>query len=97
MEAKKLLTIENIVLLAGVGFLAYWFYKKPKGVININPKMETDKKPSKDEKNKQEPKTIVLDLREKNKGGLFPQSMAKDYDYRREKTFAPARTVITDF
>lgn len=96
MEAKKLLTIENIVLLGGIGFLAYLFLRKPKGVININPKMEGTSM-GRNTPNKQEAKTIVLDLRDKNRGAMFPKSMAKSYDSREIKTFAPARTVITDY
>lgn len=95
MDTKKLLTLENVVLLAGVGYLAYLFLRKPKGVININPAMGESVKVN-DIKPKSEPKTIVLDLREKDRGAIFPKSMAKNYDSREIKTFAPARTVITD-
>ena len=92
MDTKKLLAIENILLFAGLGFIAYWYFKKPKGVINIDPKMGESIKPI------EEPKTIVLDLSGNNKNkGLFPNQMAKDYNYSENKTFAPARTVITDF
>lgn len=95
MDTKKLLKTENILIIAGLGFLAYWYFKKRKGVINIDPKMGESVKGDKLNPNK-EPKTIVLDLREKGKKGLFPSKMAKDYDSRMEKTFAPARTVINN-
>jgi hypothetical protein len=88
---KKL--IQNIIIFGGLGYLAYWLFKKQRKAINIDPKMGESIRPVK----KEEPKTIVLDLREKNRGAIFPQSMAKKYDSRREKTFAPARTVIIDY
>ena len=96
MDTKKLLTIENVILFGGLGFLAYLFLRKPKGVININPKMGESIKLNDIKKPNGEPKTIVLDLREKNRQEIFPQSMYKEYDSRREKTFAPARTSIID-
>ena len=89
MESKKIISLENFVLFAGLGYLAYWLFKKSKGAITIDPKMNESVKIEK-------PKTIVLDFSQ-NKNGLFPSNMAKDYDYAREKTFAPARTVITEF
>jgi hypothetical protein len=96
MDTKKLLSIENVLILAGVGFIAYWYLRKPKGVININPKMGESIKLNNIKKPNAEPKTIVLDLREKKKSEIFPQSMYKGYDSREIKTFAPARTVIND-
>lgn len=92
MDTKKLLAVENILLFAGLGYLAYWYFKRKKAIINIDPKMGESVKPI------QEPKTIVLDLSGNNKNKkLFPSQMAKDYNYSERKTFAPARTVITDF
>jgi hypothetical protein len=87
MDNKKLLSVENLVLFAGVGFLAYWLLKKTSKAITIDPPMQT----------KEEPKTIVLDLSGNNKrNGLFPSVMAKDYDSSQSKTFAPARTIIRE-
>jgi hypothetical protein len=92
MNTKKILAVENIIIFAGLGYLAYWYFKKPKGVININPKMGESVKPVQDKK------TIVLDLSgNKKNNGVFPQAMAKDYDYRESRTFAPARTTINEF
>lgn len=78
---------ENFLLVLGVGFIAYWLAKKPIKVIDINPPMETE----------DEPKTIVLDLNKtKRNGGLFPESMAKDYDASLFSTIAPPRTSIKE-
>ena len=51
-------------------------------------------------KNFEEPKTIILDLSGKKKVDnsiLFPQVMAKDYDFSESKTFSPSRTIIKGF
>lgn len=88
---KKL--IQNIIIFGGLGYLAYWLFKKQRRAINIDPKMGESIRPVK----KQDPKTIVLDLREKNRGAIFSNKMVKGYDYTREKTFAPARTTIIEY
>ena len=31
--------VENALLIGGALFIAYWLYKRPKGVVNIDPKM----------------------------------------------------------
>ncbi len=85
--------IQNIIIFGGLGYLAYWLFKKQRRAINIDPKMGESIKPVK----KQDPKTIVLDLREKNRGAIFPKSMSKNYDSRQIKTFAPARTTIIEY
>jgi len=76
--------LENLLLVAGVGFIAYWLVKKPIKVIDINPPME-----------KEEPKTIVLDLNKtKRNGGLFPDDMVKDYNASKFSTVAPPMVVV---
>ena len=62
--------------------------------VNIDPKMNESVK------NFEEPKTIILDLSGKKKVDnsiLFPQVMAKDYDFSESKTFSPSRTIIKGF
>jgi len=77
---------ENLLILVGVGFIAYWLVKKPIKVIDINPPMEIEK---------EEPKTIVLDLNKtKRNSGLFPDNMAKDYNASKFRTVAPPMVVI---
>jgi hypothetical protein len=77
---------ENLLLIAGIGFIAYWLVKKPIKVIDINPPMEIEK---------EEPKTIVLDLNKtKRNSGLFPDNMAKDYNASKFSTVAPPMVVI---
>ncbi len=81
---------ENLLLIAGVGFIAYWLVKKPIKVIDIDPPMEM-------EKQKEEPKTIVLDLNKTRRNeGLFPERMAKDFDASFYSTIASPRTFIKD-
>jgi hypothetical protein len=80
---------ENILLIGGLGLIAYWLFKKPKKVIDIDPPMEMQKI--------EEPKTIVLDLNKTKNEGLFPESMAKDYDSSLFSTIAPPRYTIKDF
>ena len=78
--------LENLLLVAGVGFIAYWLVKKPIKVIDINPPMEMEK---------EEPKTIFLDLNKtKRNGGLFPDNMVKDYNASKFRTVAPPMVVI---
>jgi hypothetical protein len=78
--------LENLLLVAGVGFIAYWLAKKPIKVIDINPQMEMQK---------EEPKTIILDLNKtKRNGGLFPESMVKDYNASKFSTVAPPLVVF---
>ena len=82
--------LENLLLIAGVGFIAYWLVKKPIKVIDIDPPMEA-------EIIKEEPKTIVLDLNKTRRNeGLFPESMAKDYNASVMRTIAPPRTFIKE-
>jgi len=91
---KKYLTTENILIVAGIGFISYWLWKRKKNVITIDPKMGESYKPS------EEKKTIVLDLSGKpnrDVSSLFPNNMVKDFDSREVKTFAPARTTIIDY
>jgi hypothetical protein len=83
--------LENLLLIAGVGFIAYWLVKKPIRVINIDPPMEA-------ELQKVEPKTIVLDLNKTRRNeGLFPERMAKDFDVSKIKTVSPAKYSIKEF
>jgi hypothetical protein len=89
---KKHFSIENMLIFAGLGYIAYWYFKKQKGAITIDPKMGESYKPQAEEK-----KTIILDLSGKIKrdvSSLFPNNMTKDFDSREIKTFAPARTTI---
>jgi hypothetical protein len=91
---KKFLTTENILILSGLGFIGYWLYKKQRRAITIDPKMGESYKPS------EEKKTIVLDIsgkRNRDVSSLFPNNMVRDFDSREIKTFAPARTTITDY
>jgi hypothetical protein len=77
---------ENLLLVLGVGFIAYWLVKKPIKVIDINPQMELDN---------QEPKTIVLDLNKtKRNGGLFPDNMVNDYNASKFSTVAPPSVTV---
>ena len=90
---KKLLATENLLILAGIGFIGYWLFKKTKAKT-IDLPMGQSYKPA------EEKKTIVLDLsgrQNRDVSSLFPNNMVKDYDTMREKTFAPARTVITNY
>jgi hypothetical protein len=90
MDSKKLLSVENLILYAGVGFLAYWYFRKTPKAITIDPPLQSSK---------DEPKTIVLDLRDTKGNGrrnIFSNNLAKDYNSSERKTFAPARTVITE-
>jgi len=83
--------LENLLLIAGVGFIAYWLVKKPIKVIDINPPMEA-------ELQKVEPKTIVLDLNKTRRNeGLFPERMAKDFNVSSFKTVSPPRYTINEF
>jgi hypothetical protein len=89
MDSKKLLSVENLILYAGVGFLAYWYFRKTPKAITIDPPLQT----------KDEPKTIVLDLRDTRGNGrrnIFSDKLAKDYNASETKTFAPARTIIRE-
>lgn len=91
---KKLLVTENLLILAGVGFIAYWLFKKTKNAKTIDPKMGESYNPA------EEKKTIILDLSGKAKrdvSSLFPNNMVRDFDSREVKTFAPARTTIIDY
>jgi len=79
--------IENVIIIGGLGFLAYWLLKKQPKVIDINPTME-------DTKN-EEPKTIYLDLSNRNKKrNLFPESFVRDFDASKFRTVAPPSVVI---
>ena len=78
--------LENLLLVAGVGFIAYWLVKKPIKVIDINPPMEMEK---------EEPKTIFLDLNKtKRNGGLFPDDMVRDYNASKFNTVAPPSVLV---
>ena len=82
---------ENLLLIAGFGFLAYWFFKRTSNAKTIDPKMGESYKPA------EEKKTIVLDLsgkKNRDVSSLFPNNMVRDFDSREERTFAPARTEI---
>jgi hypothetical protein len=90
--------LENLLLIAGVGFIAYWLVKKPIKVIDIDPPMESEL-PKNEER-----KTIVLDLNKtrRNEGlmrneGLFPERMAKDFNISPFKTVSPPRYSIKEF
>jgi len=90
---KKLLSTENLLILAGIGFIGYWLFKKSKAKT-IDLPMGQSYKPA------EEKKTIILDLSGKPKrdvSSLFPNNMVRDFDSREIKTFAPARTTITDY
>jgi len=76
---------ENLLLVFGVGFIAYWLVKKPIKVIDINPQMELDN---------EEPKTIVLDLNKTKNGGLFPDNMVNDYNASKFSTVAPPSVTV---
>jgi hypothetical protein len=76
---------ENLLLVLGVGFIAYWLVKKPIKVIDINPQMELDN---------EEPKTIVLDLNKTKNGGLFPDNMVNDYNASKFSTVAPPSVTV---
>lgn len=84
MASKKLLSVQNVIIAFGVGYLAYWLYKKQKKVIQINPPMV---------ENVEEPKTIVLDL-SNNKGNLFPNSMVRDFNATKFATTSPPMVVV---
>lgn len=91
---KKILATENLLIIAGIGFIAYWLFKKTKNAKTIDIPMGASYKPT------EEKKTIVLDLsgrQNRDVSSLFPNNMVKDFDTMREKTFAPARTVITNY
>jgi hypothetical protein len=78
--------LENLLLVAGIGFIAYWFIKKPTKVIDINPPMEMET---------EEPQTIVLDLNKtKRNSGLFPDDMVKDYNASKFSTVAPPSVLV---
>lgn len=78
----------DLLILAGVGLLVYYFYKKNKKVVHIDPPMET----------KGEPKTIVLDLNRTRSGNnanrLFSQNMVKDYNASKFATTSPPSVVV---
>jgi hypothetical protein len=76
---------ENLLLVLGVGFIAYWLVKKPIKVIDINPQMELDN---------EEPKTIVLDLNKTKNNGLFPDNMVNDYNASKFSTVAPPSVTV---
>jgi hypothetical protein len=83
---------ENVLLIVGIGFIAYWLAKKPNKVIDIDPPMEIDVDKV------EEPKTIVLDLNKTGRNeGLYPESMVKDYNASVMGTIAPPRTFIKEF
>jgi hypothetical protein len=91
---KKYLSTQNILIVAGIGFIGYWLWKRRRKVITIDPKMGESYKPS------EEKKTIILDLSgrvNRDVSSLFPNNMVKDFDSREIKTFAPARNVITEY
>jgi len=97
METKK------ILLIGGLGLLAYWLYKKSKkgkNIIDLDPPYEDAKKvtnPISDEptlvdtKNK----TIVLDFnkdRERKKfSQIIPEAIVRDYDTSKEETIMRRR------
>ena len=76
--------IENVLLIGGAVFIVYWLYKKPKGVINIDPKMS---------KVEDEKKTIYLNLTSEPNG--FYDDFIKDYNASKERTVAPPMVKIT--
>jgi hypothetical protein len=81
---------KDLLILAGVGLIVYYFYTKRKKVIAIDPPMET--------KGNDEKKTIVLDLnntRSKNNANrLFSQSMVKDFNASKFATTSPPSVVV---
>jgi hypothetical protein len=97
METKK------ILLLGGLGLIAYWLYKrskKAKNIIDLDPPYEDTKKlsnPTSDEptlvdtKNK----TIVLDLNKnierKKFSQIVPEAVVRDYDTSKEETIMRRR------
>lgn len=78
--------IENVLIIGGLGFIAYWLLKKQPKVIDINPPMEEPKK--------EEPQTITLNLREQ-KRNLFPRNFAKDFNASKFRTVAPPKVVVS--
>jgi DNA primase catalytic subunit len=79
MEAKE------IIILGGLGFLAYLLLKKKDNVIDINP----DILPKQEEK----PKTIFLNLNEPQKKAnyFYDDVFARDFDTSSFKTVSPPR------
>jgi len=84
------MTKTNIVILIGVGLLAYWYFKKYKQNEPV------DVPPIADETKPEEPKTIVINLNNKREKvtGVFPYSMYQRYDASKTQTVAPPSTKI---
>jgi hypothetical protein len=75
--------IENALLIGGAVFIAFWLYKRPKGVVNIDPKMS---------KVEDEKKTIFLNLTSEPNG--FYDDFIRDYNASKERTVAPPMVKI---
>lgn len=76
--------VENVLLFAGGFFIGYWLFRKPKGVISIDPKMETPKSTQKE--------TIYLNLTSEPQG--FYDDFIRQYNASKERTVAPASVQI---
>jgi hypothetical protein len=82
--------IENVLIIGGLGIIAYWLLKKQPKVVDINPPMEEPKK--------EEAKTIYLDLSDKRKKNrnVFPNSFVRDFDASKFRTVAPPMVVVKE-
>jgi len=82
---------EKILLLSGLALVGYLIYKR------MNKKKATIIEPQVEETISEEPKTIVLDLREApklNRRQRYLESFQKGYDARQGSTIAPPMVKI---
>jgi hypothetical protein len=79
---------QDLFLIAGVAFVGYWLIKKtPKVIDSTSDVFKNDK---------EEPKTIVLNLRETPKKGNFfyEDSFVRDFNTSKFSTVAPPMVVV---
>ena len=77
--------LENILIIGGLGFIAYWMIKKSPRIIDV----PDIKAPQPD------PKTIVLNLNNtRGKVGVLSSNVEKRYNASEFATTSPASVVI---
>jgi hypothetical protein len=82
----------DLLLIGGLGLVAYYLFKKPKQeIIDINPAMDSAPKPAADVQN---PTSTVVDISKRKMTGLFDSAMYASYNTSKNATVSPAAAQI---
>jgi len=85
---------ENIILIAGLGFIAYWLTRRNPTIIDNSNGMTNTNKPIDLETDDTDSKTIVLDMRPKTKREAFVDPFRKGYNTSKFATVAPPSVTV---